>query len=349
MNSVYVIGEVGQNHNGNFEWAIKLIDMVALPVLHEGNELKRADAIKFTKRDLSEEMTVSEKNKPYPGENSFGETYGEHRSALEFTYEQHSELFIYAKQKGLDFVETICSPKALRLLKWFRPDYIKVASRDLTNIPLLQAIGRTDVPVILSTGMHGLTELNRAINTIGHNNISILHCVSCYPTNYEDMNLNAIKFLKQYYNYNYRIGFSDHTFGTLGPAIAVAHGARIIEKHITLDKNAKGSDHKGSMDLEGFWRVVRDIRNTETAAGKYEKQVCLRTEAARKKLERSICTATNLKRGHVIRKEDLCMLSPGDGLRYTEKGKIIGGIVLHDIPQHTQIKESMVKFPEEMW
>ena len=100
--NTYIIGEVGQNHNGNYVWAEKLIDMVALPVLHEGHELKRADAIKFTKRELSEEMTNSEWNKPYNGPHSFGKTYGEHRQALELTYEQHAELFLYAKKKQIN-------------------------------------------------------------------------------------------------------------------------------------------------------------------------------------------------------------------------------------------------------
>ena len=203
MDSTYIIGEIGQNHNGSVDIAKVIIDLISRPVVQEefNLTLKPMNAVKLTKRDLCEELSDSQMNRPYVNENSFGATYGEHRAALELSDEQHFEIYKYAKSKGLDFVETLCAKGCLSLLKLFTPDYLKVASRDLTNLPLLEAMAETKIPIILSTGMAGKEDLDNALSVITKYNddISILHCVSQYPTNPNNLNLLTIKYLQENY------------------------------------------------------------------------------------------------------------------------------------------------------
>ena len=266
MKQTYVIGEIGQNHNGSVDLAKLLIDVVSRPIHDKlfNNTLPTMDAVKLTKRDLSQELSNSQMKKPYNNANSFGKTYGEHREYLELTDDEHFELYKYAKSKELDFVETLCAVGCLSLLKLFTPDKLKVASRDLTNTPLLKAMAETKIPIILSTGMAGKTELDNALDVITkhHENISILHCVSQYPTEYQNVNLRTITYLKQHYP-KYTIGYSDHTIGISTPLSAVALGAEIIEKHITLDRQMKGTDQIGSLAIDGIYRMMRDIRILE--------------------------------------------------------------------------------------
>ncbi|MDO8930035.1 MAG: N-acetylneuraminate synthase family protein, partial [Bacteroidota bacterium] len=164
-NSTYIIGEIGQNHNGEVEIAKKLIDVVTEPVIDKlfGQKLRPMNAVKMTRRDLKEELSASEMHRPYDNPNSFGKTYGEHRAFLELNDEQHFEVFRYAKSKGLEFVETLCAKGCLSMLRLFTPDRLKVASRDVTNLPLLEAMAETKIPIILSTGMTGKKELDDAL------------------------------------------------------------------------------------------------------------------------------------------------------------------------------------------
>lgn len=345
----YIIAEAGQNHNGSFEKAKWLIDIAALKIGHGTTDnVFSADAIKFTKRDMSEELTTDEYNRPYPGPHSYGETYGKHREALELTYEEHAELFLYAKSKGLDFIETVCSPKCLRLLDYFRPDFLKIASRDIDNYPLLEAIGKTDIPVIISTGMSDIYEIINATEILGQDkDITILHCVSKYPSNYEDLNLKSIDYLKEFssketishFCFNkYVIGFSDHTNGVLAPALAVAHGAKVIEKHITYNKLAKGTDHAGSMDQEGYARVIRDIRNTELSKGVWAKNKPSGIEATEKKLRRVLCTSQDIKAGDII--NDFLLLSGQGDFTAKDMDGLRGSVATVDIPARTGLEYS---------
>lgn len=333
--STYIIGEIGQNHNGDVEIAKKLIDVITEPVIDHlfGQKLKPMDAVKMTRRDLNEELSASEMFRPYENPNSFGKTYGEHRAFLELNDEQHFEVYSYAKSKGLEVVETLCAKGCLSMLGLFSPDRLKVASRDLTNLPLLEAMAETKIPMILSTGMTGQKELDDALQVITkyHENISILHCLSQYPSEYQNINLLSIQFLKENYP-QYTIGYSDHSIGILMPAVAVGMGAEIIEKHITLDRNMKGTDHRGSLEPEGIWRMVRDIRNTEYAIGEYGIFVSDKVLSTRVKLERSIATLRSIDAGEIITENDLHMLSPGDGYKWADRDKIIGKKALAAIP-----------------
>ena len=334
MKPTYIIGEIGQNHNGSVDIAKLIVDLVARPVVDEasGMQLRPMDAVKLTKRDLSEELAASQMNRPYDSPHSFGRTYGEHRAFLELSDEEHFEVFKHAKAQGLDFVETFCSIGCLSLLKLFTPDRLKVASRDLTNLPLLEALAETKIPIILSTGMAGKEELDRALEVIErfHSDISILHCVSEYPTLPPHLNLRTIPYLLKHYG-KYKNGFSDHTIGIAAPAVAVGMGAEIIEKHITIDRRMKGTDQKGSLGPDGVNRMVRDIRIAEMWLGEEDLTIEPAVAAAKAKLERSIATRYPLKKGHVITEEDLHLLSPGDGFKWSEKDKVIGRRLRDDI------------------
>lgn len=335
----YIIAEAGQNHNGDMALARQLIEIAAMQVFDKFNDrrLPGVDAVKFTKRDLSEELTAEEYARPYDSPHAFGRTYGEHREKLELGYEQHAELGEYARSKGLEFVETLTSIKTLKLLEMVEIDAIKVASRDLTNLPLLDEIGKARKRVILSTGMTGERELDQALETLTryHDDIAVLHCISQYPAAYENMNLRSIPYLAEKYPYD--IGFSDHSIGIVMAPVAVALGAKIIEKHITLNHSMKGSDHRGSLEPEGLWRMVRDVRNVETSLGSLEKKVPQAVESARRKLERSIASSRDLQKGTILSEEHLCLLSPGSGLRWSERTRILGKRLVRDVPEHTLI------------
>lgn len=327
QNSTYIIGEIGQNHNGSVDIGKQIIDVMARPVKDDlfNTKLAKMDAIKFTKRDLKEELTKSANQKPYNSAHSFGKTYGEHRAFLELSDEEHFELYTYAKRLDFDFIETITAKGALSLLKLFIPDKLKVASRDLTNLPLLEALAEINVPIILSTGMGGIKELDDALNVITkyHSDISILHCLSEYPAHYRNINLNTIPYLIKHYP-EYLIGYSDHSIGVAVPVAAVAMGAKIIEKHITLDRKMKGTDHSGSLGADGAWRLVRDIRNIDSALGVNDMFVSEAVLSTREKLERSIASKVDLEKNDMLREEHFQMLSPGTGLKWTERHQLIG-------------------------
>lgn len=346
MKETYIIGEIGQNHNGSVDIAKLIVELVARPVKEElfGIDLKPMNAVKMTKRDLSEELTTSQMNRLYDSPNSFGRTYGEHRAFLELSDEEHFEVFKYAKSLGLDFVETLCAKGCLSLLKLFTPDFLKVASRDLTNLPLLECMAETKIPIILSTGMAGKKELDDALNVITryHSNISILHCVSQYPTHPDNLNLSTITYLKENYG-QYKIGFSDHTIGIAAPVVAVGMGAEIIEKHITIDRHMKGTDQAGSLGPDGVNRMIRDIRIVEHWMGTKDLYIDKSVAASKVKLERSIATNKLLKAGSEIRLDDLHMLSPGDGYKWSQVNEVVGKIVKVDIPANEVIYPQFIE------
>ena len=341
--SVYIIAEVGQNHNGDIDLAKKLIDVTAMPVFDyfTGGTLPGVDAVKFTKRNLTEELTVEAADKPYISPHAFGPTYLEHRKALELSIEQHKELEVYAHEKGLDFVETLCSPGCLELLETVNVDAVKVASRDVTNIPLLKELGKLEANVIISSGMCSLQELQNALGILSDTpkKIAILHCISEYPAQYENIDLSSIPHLKDLFP-EHIIGYSDHSIGIVVPVAAVALGANIIEKHITLNRSMKGSDHAGSLEPEGLWRMVRDIRNIEKAMGVRQRGFNPAIKSTREKLARSLAVQIPLAKGETLMESYLCMRSPGDGMSWEERKTVIGKKAKHDLPANTLLHRS---------
>lgn len=337
MESTYIIGEIGQNHNGSVDIAKLLTELVARPIKEDdfGIDIQPINAVKLTKRDLSEELSSSQMNRPYDNPNSFGKTYGAHRKFLELSDEAHFEVYKYAKSLGLDFVETLCAKGCLSMLRLFTPDRLKVASRDLTNLPLLEALAETRIPIILSTGMAGKKELDEALAVITkyHNDIAILHCVSQYPTEPDNLNLLTIRYLQKHYG-QYTIGFSDHTIGIAAPIVAVGMGAKIIEKHITIDRGMKGTDQKGSLGPDGVRRMVRDIRLAEHWMGTEDLYIDRSVAASKVKLERSIASNKDLEVGHIITEDDIHMLSPGDGFKWSERTQLIGKTLKTAVPKN---------------
>ena len=346
MKQSYLIGEIGQNHNGSLDIAKLLIETAARPVVDKlfGRQLNPLDAVKLTKRDLKQELSASQMARIYDSPHSFGKTYGEHREYLELSEEEHFELYKYAKSYGLEFVETLCAPATLNMLKLFTPDKLKVASRDLSNLPLLERMAETKIPIILSLGMGAEKELNEALEVITrhHSQISILHCVSEYPTQYKNVNLNSIKYLQEHYS-QYTIGYSDHTIGISIPVAAVALGAEIIEKHITIDRNMKGTDQAGSLAIDGINRLVRDIRNLEKAMGLKELRIEEAVVDTKKKLQRSVASLRTIGKGQIITLKDIHLLSPGDGVSWSERDTIIGKRAIKGIPANEIIYPSMVQ------
>jgi sialic acid synthase len=340
-----VVAEIGQNHNGDMDLAKQLIDMAAMPIFDKFNNvsLPGVNAVKFTKRDLSEELTVEASERPYDSPHAFGKTYGEHREALEFSYDQYGELEAHARSKGLGFIVTLTSLKTIALLDRVDLDAIKVASRDLTNLPLLDALASTRKRLILSTGMGADREIDEALEVITkhHDDVILLHCVSEYPAAYTHINLLAIPYMKE--KYPYPIGFSDHSIGIVMAPVAVAMGAVLIEKHITLSRSMKGSDHRASLEPDGLWRMVRDIRNVENALGEFGKPVSEAVFEAKQKLERSVASGRLIRAGETIEEADLILLSPGDGLRWVDRRKIVGKQALRSIPKHSIIREEDVQ------
>jgi sialic acid synthase len=197
--------------------------------------------------------------------------------------------------------------------------------------------------MIVSTGMAGEKELKEAIDVIGryHDNVSILHCVSEYPTHPKNVNLRTIPYLQKAYP-NHRIGYSDHTVGISVPVAAVAMGATMIEKHITLDRRMKGTDQKGSLGPDGLNRMVRDIRLLEMELGKEEIFIADGVETAKEKLERSVATNRIIAQGETITAQDIHLLSPGDGFKWSEKSKVIGRRAA------TEIAANEVIYPKDL-
>ena len=257
--------------------------------------------------------------------------------------EEHYEVYQYAKSKGLEFVETLCAIGCLDMLELFQPDRLKVASRDLTNLPLLDAMASTKIPMVMSTGMAGERQLQEALEVVSkhHDQISILHCLSQYPSEYQNLNMHTITYLKKKYP-QYTIGYSDHSIGIFIPTVAVAMGAEVIEKRITIDRNMKGTDQKGSLGPDGVRRMVRDIRLLEMSMGKEEISINSSVKGAQEKLERSIASMRDMKKGERIGANDIHLLSPGDGFKWSDKDQVVGKVLSKDIEKDEIIYEDFL-------
>jgi len=326
----YIIAEIGQNHNGEVRLAKKLIDMA----VDCG-----ANAVKFQKRDIPSELTKEAFNKPYDNPNSFGKTYGEHRMFLELNENQHLELKEYAQAKGITYFCTPCDVPSVELLERINCPFYKVASRDLTNIPLLEALSKTNKPVIISTGMASLDDIDEALKVIQpkKDKFAILQCTSEYPCSLENVNLKAMNTLKE--KYGFITGFSDHTSGIVVSTAASVMGASIIEKHITLDRTMKGTDQPGSLERAGLYKLVEYIRATELAMGDGVKAVNPVTKVAKVKLARSVTSAVAIKKGTVLTEKMICLKSPGDGIKWVNRDVILGKKALKDIEADVTLRE----------
>ena len=257
----YTIAEIGINHNGSLETAFKLIDLAVDAGF---------DAVKFQKRDVSVVYTPEELLKPR--ENFYGATNGDLKRGLEFDYSDYEEIQNYCNTKSIDWFASPWDLNSLTFLEKFNVVAHKVASACLTDANLLKAMGKTGKPIILSTGMSTLHQVRQAIELIGHDQIVILHCVSTYPAKNSDLNLSVINTLKT--EFSLPVGYSGHEVGVLPSVLAVStYGAKMIERHITLDRSMWGSDQSASLESTGAKKLISYINESYEVIGSPEKKI----------------------------------------------------------------------------
>jgi N-acetylneuraminate synthase/sialic acid synthase len=316
----YVIAEVGHNHQGSVEKCRELF--------HVAKECG-ADAVKLQKRDNRTLYTRAMYDKPYDNENSFGATYGEHREALEFGRDEYVELQQYCRELGLGFFATAFDiPSADFLASLDMPAY-KIASGDLKTLPLLAHVARFGKPMIVSTGGATMEDIERAYDTIAPLNpqIAFLQCTAAYPAKAEDLNLRAITTLRERFP-ELVIGLSDHENGIAMAVAAYVLGARIVEKHFTLNHTDKGTDHAFSLEPIGMRKLVRDLRRTRVALGDGIKRPLPTERQPLLKMGKKLVASRQLCVGQVLRAEDVALKSPGDGLSPDRLQEVLGRTVL---------------------
>jgi len=330
----FIIAEIGINHQGNIDIAKKLI----LQAKGSG-----ADAVKFQKRSISRILTKEGLEMPYENRNSFGKTYGEHKKKLELTEDEYRELKLFTDNQGLYFSASGWDEESIDFLLDIDVPFFKMASADLSNFPLLKHTAKTGKPMILSTGMANMDLVKNAVELIAeyNKNVAIMQCTSTYPTNFKEINLNVIKTYQKEFK-KFVIGYSGHELGIAIPSVAVALGARIIERHFTLDRTMKGGDHAASLEPHGFSKMVRDIRHIEDAMGIFEKQLQESEKPIFKKLAKSIVTLVDIKKDQLISAEMLTTKGPGSGVSPTRFNEIIGKKLNKDLDMDVVIKDEDV-------
>jgi len=312
----YVIAEIGHNHQGNLKVAMDMIKAAAECGV---------DAVKFQKRDNRSLYTESMYNRPYDNENSFGLTYGEHREFLEFGWDEYVILKKLADERGVEFMCTAFDFNSVDFLEELGITSYKVASGDVTSIPLLEYIAKTDKPIFLSTGAANLHEIHIAYDKIQeyHDKVCLLHATCAYPTDYEDLNLRAITTLKEEFP-DAIIGYSGHDNGILAAVVAYMLGATVVEKHFTLNHSWKGTDHKFSLEREGMRKQVRDLRRVDMCMGDGEKAARDFEVGAKQKMGKALYTVKDLPAGHILSEQDIAIKSPADGLPPYLIGEVTG-------------------------
>ncbi|NTW50968.1 MAG: N-acetylneuraminate synthase [Chlorobiaceae bacterium] len=272
---VYVIAEIGINHNGSLEVAKKLI---------EGAALAGCDAVKFQKR--TPELCVPMDQRLIERDTPWGRmTYMDYRYKVEFGYDDYAEIDAYCREKGIAWFASCWDEEAVDFMEKFNPPCYKAASASLTDLTLLKKTKATGRPLIISTGMSTMEEVNAAVDALGRDNLMIAHTNSTYPCPVDQLNLRMITTLKQMYPDN-PIGYSGHEVGLSTTWAAVALGAIFVERHVTLDRAMWGSDQAASVEISGMSRLVSNIRDIEKALGDGVKRVYEGEAAARKKLRR---------------------------------------------------------------
>lgn len=256
----FIVAEIGINHNGSLETAKKLIDAAVLA---------GCNAVKFQKRTLEVVYTIEELAKPR--ENPFGPTNGDLKRGLEFGQEEYAEIDRYCREKGILWFASCWDEGSVDFIEAFNPPCYKIGSASLTDDNLLRHHRSFGRPIIISTGMSTIEQIDHAVKILGRDDLIILHCTSTYPSQVEELNLNAIRTLRE--RYQVPVGYSGHEVG-LAPSVgAAAMGACMLERHITLDRAMWGSDQAASVEWQGFWRLVKDVRALEMAMGDGVKQV----------------------------------------------------------------------------
>jgi sialic acid synthase len=329
----YVIAEIGHNHQGSLKLCKDIIEAAATCGV---------SAVKLQKRDNRRLYTPEYFNRPYSSENSFGETYGAHREFLEFDRSQYLELKEFSNQHGLDFFATAFDFASVDFLYEIGVPAIKIASGDLRSVPLIKYAMETGVPVIISTGASSIDDVQFTYDELSFNkrgNFSLLQCTAIYPAVEEQLHLNVITSYRKLFK-DTVIGFSSHDKGIAMSIVAFSLGARIIEKHFTLDRTMKGTDHAFSLEPHGMRRLVRDLENAHVALGDPIKRVLPPEMAAREKMGKKLIYSRDLHVGDVIGLNELELRSPGDGIAPSEMRRFVGKRLCQDVSQYDDLKES---------
>ena len=313
----FFIAEIGNNHNGDYFLAKRTIE----EAVKAG-----ASAVKLQKRFIDEVFNKELREKPQTKDQIFGKTYGEYRQALELDFDEFVKLKKVSQDLGTIFFATPFDKKSVDFLDKVGVDLYKIASFDVTNIPLLEYVAQKGKPMILSTGMSSIEEVDEAVETIlkYNNQLVILHCVSVYPTNDERLNLLSVPFLKERYA-PLPVGYSGHEKDFAPTLAAVTLGAKCIERHITIDKKLPGPDHATvSIDIPEFKAMIEGARRVEKALGKYGKFLFEEEMGTRHKHAKSLVAKKAIPAGTTITADMVVFKSPGSGLKPNMISKIIG-------------------------
>lgn len=329
---VFIIAEAGDNHNGDYDLALKLVDKA----VEAG-----ADCVKFqtfvTENVISKFAEKADYQKENTGEE---ESQYEMVKKLELSFEQFRMIKAYCDNKGIMFLSTPFDLDSIDFLEEIDIPFWKIPSGEITNLPYLEKIARTKKDIILSTGMSTMEEIGNALSVLKENGageITLLHCNTEYPTPFEDVNLRAMKTMEE--TFATKVGYSDHTVGIEVPVAAVAMGATVIEKHFTLDKNMEGPDHKASLEPEELKAMVASIRNIEKALGVSEKKPSPSEIKNINIARKSIVAKRAIKEGEVLTEENLYIKRPGDGISPMRWYEIIGTKAVKDFVEDELIVE----------
>lgn len=331
MDNVFIIAEAGVNHNGDIQLAKKLIDEASKA---------GADAVKFQTFKAEKLVTKDAVKANYQKQttNSDENQYNMIKK-LELDYDVHQELIEYCKAKNIMFLSSPFDLESIDLLYDLGIEIFKIPSGEINNLPFLRKIASLHKQVILSTGMSTLSDIEKALDVLheyGTNNVTVLHCNTEYPTPMEDVNLAAMNTIKEAFKVD--VGYSDHTLGTEIPIAAVALGARVIEKHFTLDKNMEGPDHKASLDPKELKEMVLAIRNIEKALGNGIKKP---SESEKKNIgiaRKSIVASMHIKKGDLLTEHNLDIKRPGNGISPIFWDDVIGKVAKRDFDEDELIE-----------
>jgi sialic acid synthase len=333
----YVIAEIGHNHQGSVDTCKELFD-----------EAKAcgANAVKLQKRDNRLLYTREFFEKPYENENSYGLTYGEHREALEFDRAEYKELQDYADEIGISFFATAFDHPSVDFLASLNVPAYKVASADLRNPPLIRHIAEIGKPVILSTGASTIEDVERAyeIASAVNSQVALLQCTAGYPASWDELDLRVVETYRELFP-SAVVGLSSHDSGIAMPIIAYVLGARIVEKHFTLNRAMKGTDHRFSLEPQGLRKMVRDLHRTRRGLGNPEKRMYSSEVEPSIKMGKKLVAARDLPVGYRLRPADIALKSPGDGLPPYELERVVGRTLREAVVEDTTLHLEM--FEEE--
>ncbi len=313
-----IIAEAGVNHNGSLELALEMVDAAAQA---------GADYIKFQTFKAENLVTSAGTTAAYQKNNCNADSQLEMLRSLELTFDDFIRIKSYCEEKGIGFVSTPFDLESIDFLASLGMDFMKIPSGEITNLPYLRRIAATRMPVVMSSGMSTIGDIEAALEVFysqgyGQSDITLLHCNTEYPTPFRDVNLIAMVSLRN--TFGIRTGYSDHTPGIEVPVAATALGAAVIEKHFTLNRSLPGPDHVASLEPEELSRMVKEIRNVAVSLGSPLKQI---SDSERKNMavaRKSIVAATDIKEGDIFTEENLTVKRPGDGISPMLWDKIIG-------------------------